>query len=91
MHLTSFQTTNPITSKMTCKQQQQIIQPPKPPERSCSFKDVENLQQQQQLNHELLLNLKQNILTNNTNTSLSSNTNTINKRQRSLTNKEVVK
>ncbi len=91
IQLTSFQAANQ-TKIINKQQQQQIIQPPKPPERSCSFKDVENLQQQQQLNNELLLNLKQNILTtcNNSNNNNNNNNNTINKRQRSLTNKEVV-
>lgn len=50
-------------------------QPPKPPERSCSFKDVDNLQQQQQ--------------TVESTTTTSTNNNSQNsKRQRSLTNKE---
>jgi hypothetical protein len=60
MHLSSFHAnTNNVSSSTTfntmslrknqhiSSQQHQQLQPPKPPERSCSFKDVENLQQQQ--------------------------------------------
>lgn len=57
-------------------------QPPKPPERSCSFKDVDNLQQQQ---HQLQQALNEfQILNTNNNT----NTQPVNKRQRSFTNKD---
>jgi len=57
-------------------QQQMIHQPPKPPERSCSFKDVDNLQQS------IAANLEQQTSLNN---QIMSNTN---RRQRSLTNKD---
>lgn len=50
-------------------------QPPKPPERSCSFKDVDNLQQQQQT-------------VESTTTTTTNNNSQNSKRQRSLTNKE---
>ena len=53
-------------------------QPPKPPERSCSFKGVDNLQQQQQT-----------VESTTTTTTTTTNNNSQNsKRQRSLTNKE---
>lgn len=74
VQLTSFQTSKPSVKHI----QLNPVQPPKPPERSCSFKDVENLQQQQLLNTELLNSLKQNCLVNSTTS----------KRQRSLTNKD---
>jgi hypothetical protein len=51
-------------------------QPPKPPERSCSFKDVDNLQQQQQT------------VESTTTTTTTNNNSQNSKRQRSLTNKE---
>ena len=53
-------------------------QPPKPPERSCSFKDVDNLQQQQQQLQQALIEFQ----------ILNGNTQPVNKRQRSFTNKD---
>lgn len=52
IHLSSFQTNNisttPSGSSQPCTRKPTFsMQPPKPPERSCSFKDVENLHQQQ--------------------------------------------
>jgi hypothetical protein len=68
--LSSFTSSNKIQTK------QNIVQPPKPPERSCSFKDSENLQQQcQQQNNET-----NNLLVK----SLNNKFNTIQKQQKEI-------
>ena len=88
VHLSSFQAAA-LQQQQQQQQQQPCIrkpiinqtQPPKPPERSCSFKDVDNLQQQQQQQICLSPPILEYQPLQNTKTTLS-------KRQRSMTNKE---
>ncbi len=89
VHLSSFQTPSQVSNQVTRKATM-CIQPPKPPERSCSFKDVDTLQQQQQMQQQVCASptiFEPPSPTTNTPTKTPANLYT--KRQRSLTSKEI--
>lgn len=64
-----------------------MSQPPKPPERSCSFKDVDNLQQQTQQQNMISTNPQTGVILAST-PAVTADTSIQSKRQRSLTTKD---
>ncbi len=88
VHLSSFQTPGSQQSSQITRKPTICVQPPKPPERSCSFKDVDTLQQQQKLCFSPT-SFEPPVPSPITNTPTKTPVNLYTKRQRSLTSKEI--
>ena len=87
-HLNGTNSGNINKTAITFQQQNAACHPPKPPERSCSFKDVDNLQQQQQLQSQQQQQAESQALKSSPTSNPNSLTQQQSKRQRSLTTKD---